>query len=63
MLICFDYDKRVREVLKMTDRYDINSLDTRNPTKHHRIPDSLMSALLTSCVGPNNFATAEDMLV
>ena len=46
----------------MAEKYDINSFDTRNASKQHRIPGSLKSAILTSSVKRNKVVVAEDML-
>ena len=58
----FDCDGPLKKGLKTVEKHDINSFDTRGASKQHRIPDSLKSTILTSSVGRNKTATAEDML-
>ena len=57
-----NYNESLKKGLEMAEKYDINSFDHHSSSRRHRIPGSLKSTIVTSSVGHNKIATAEDML-
>ena len=55
----FASDETLKKGLKMAEKYDISSFDTRSSSRQHRIPDSLKSGIFTSSVGHNKTVTSK----